>query len=50
MGFDLFGVDAEFQTEWVAVAPRWVATKSHDFKDEGVVAIDLDDRVTAAWQ
>ncbi|MFN9416062.1 MAG: hypothetical protein ACK578_00995 [Pirellula sp.] len=50
MGFDLFGVNAEFQTEWVAVAPRWVATKGHHFKDEGVVAIDLHDGVTAAWQ
>ena len=50
MGFDLFGVNAEFQTEWVAVAPRWVATKGHHFEDECVVAIDLNDRVTAAWQ
>ncbi len=50
MGFDLFGMDSKFQTEWVAVAPRWVATKGHHFKYEGVVAMDLDDRVTAAWQ
>lgn len=48
MGFDLLSVDAEFQTEWVAVAPGWIATKGHHFKDKGVVAIDFDDRVTAA--
>ncbi len=50
MGFDLFGVDAEFQTKWIAVAPRCIATKGHHFKNKGVVAIDLNNRVTAAWQ
>ena len=50
MGFDLFGVNSKFQSEGVAIAPRWIATKGHDFKDEGVLTINLHNRVTATWQ
>jgi hypothetical protein len=50
MRFDLLGMDAEFQTEGIAVAPRRIATKGHDFKNEGMVAINFDNRISTLWQ
>ena len=48
MGFNLLGVDAEFQNGMGRCGAKVDRPKGHHFKNEGVVAIDLNNRVTSS--
>jgi hypothetical protein len=40
-------MDAEFESERIAVTPRRIVSKRHDFELEDREAYDFDDRVAA---
>jgi hypothetical protein len=40
-------VDAEFESKWIAVSPRRIVSKRHDFELEDGEPYDFDDRVAA---